>query len=58
MINGIRKVRSEDLAEIIELVHKTTLHSYSPYYPKEAIDYFIEYHSVENIKNDVKSESR
>jgi GNAT superfamily N-acetyltransferase len=55
MEKEIRQANAEDLEEIIDLVHKTTLYSYSKDYSKEAIDYFIEYHSPENIGHDIES---
>jgi len=40
------------LSEVVSLVHATTRISYRPFYPPEAIDYFIAYHSSENIEHD------
>jgi len=52
MNEELRKFKDRDLEEIVELVHRTTRESYRSFYPKEAIDYFIDYHSPQNIKED------
>lgn len=48
----IRESRLDDLKAIKKLVHKTIDASYANVYPKEAIEFFKNYHSDEQIKKD------
>ncbi|MDG5814154.1 GNAT family N-acetyltransferase [Chitinispirillales bacterium ANBcel5] len=54
MKEQIRKIQPRDTEEVLELIHKTTRHSYSRYYPQPAIDFFIQYQSKENVINDIE----
>ena len=48
----IRKFRVEDLEVIKQLIDTTITISYRGVYPEEAIDYFLVYHSENNILED------
>jgi GNAT superfamily N-acetyltransferase len=50
----IRAVAS-DLNAILSLSHETIKVSYRPYYPEEAVKYFIAYHSIDSIREDTKN---
>lgn len=51
----IRKAAESDLEKILSLSHETIYTSYKPFYPKEAIEYFIRYHSMDSIREDFKN---
>jgi GNAT superfamily N-acetyltransferase len=48
----IRKFRGEDLEVVKQLVDTVIKISYREAYPQEAIDYFLLFHSAENIRED------
>ena len=48
----IREFNKEDLQPVYGLIQKTIDVSYSEAYPREAIEFFKDYHSEENILND------
>jgi N-acetylglutamate synthase-like GNAT family acetyltransferase len=48
----IRKFNEEDLQSLYRLIQNTIDISYHEAYPKEAIEFFREYHSKEQILND------
>jgi GNAT superfamily N-acetyltransferase len=50
----LRKLKSEDIECVLPIIHGTTRKSYENYYPPEAIQYFLDYHSPENIIDDLK----
>jgi GNAT superfamily N-acetyltransferase len=50
----IRKFRVEDLEVVKQLVDTTITISYREAYPQEAIDYFLLFHSSENIREDAE----
>jgi len=45
----LRRFRPENIEDVSRLVTETIETSYAPVYPREAIDYFLEYHTVEQI---------
>ncbi|MCM2466653.1 GNAT family N-acetyltransferase [Methanoculleus oceani] len=45
----LRRFRPRDLEDVSRLVTGTIEASYAPVYPREAIDFFLEYHTVEQI---------
>jgi len=51
----IRRTESGDLKNILELVQKTIRRSYADFYPKEALDYFLIYHSLESLHSDFET---
>ncbi len=52
---AIKEIAPKDTDLIVSVIHETTLVSYSSYYPQEAINYFISYHSKENISKDMEN---
>ncbi len=48
----LRRFRPGDLGDVSRLVVETIETSYAPVYPREAIDYFLEYHTEEQILED------
>jgi GNAT superfamily N-acetyltransferase len=50
----IRTFRTGDLAEVKRLVDATIETSYAGVYPREAIDFFLSYHTAEHILEDAK----
>ena len=48
----IQYAKSEDAPKIIDLVHKVIDHSLSGVYPKSALDWFYNYHSVEHLQEE------
>jgi GNAT superfamily N-acetyltransferase len=49
----IREYDNKDLERLNFIVRSTIKKSYSGIYPREAVDYFLELHSVENMKKDI-----
>ncbi|KMQ51700.1 hypothetical protein CHISP_1457 [Chitinispirillum alkaliphilum] len=49
----IKEVYPENAHLLLPIIHRTTLESYTSFYPQEAIDYFISHHSGENISKDI-----
>ena len=50
---GIKKAALSDCSIIKKISETTILDVYPHYYPKGAVDFFLEHHSKENIKNDI-----
>ena len=50
---GIKKAALSDCSIIKKISETTILDVYPHYYPKGAVDFFLEHHSEENIKNDI-----
>ncbi len=50
----IRKATLEDFNVIIDLVHSTVQSIYPYYYLPEAVNFFLQHHNEENIKNDIR----
>lgn len=48
----LRRFRPEDIEGVSRLVIETIEVSYAESYPREAIDYFLEYHTAEQILQD------
>lgn len=48
----LRRFCAEDINQVSELINKTIDICYTGVYPGEAVEYFKEYHTVENIFND------
>ncbi len=51
----IQIVTKNDAEEIQNFVIKVIDTSYTPYYPKEALNFFKDYYSIQKIQNDIKS---
>jgi citrate lyase synthetase len=49
----IRKYRKKDLERLKSIVHTTINKSYTGIYPEEAIEYFLNLHSEENMEIDI-----
>jgi len=49
----IRNYANGDLDQLEFIVHSTIKESYSKVYPQEAIEYFLNLHSKENMKKDI-----
>jgi GNAT superfamily N-acetyltransferase len=49
----IRKCNKKDFEGLKLIVHRTIKKSYADVYPEEAIDYFLEHHSKENMEKDI-----
>jgi GNAT superfamily N-acetyltransferase len=49
----IRNYNKRDLERLGFIVQNTIKRSYMKFYPKEAIDYFLELHSIRNMKKDI-----
>ena len=47
------KATDKNINEIYELVQATIKNIYPKYYPKEVVDFFCKYHSIENILKDI-----
>lgn len=52
----VRETEPDDLEHISELVRNTIEVSYADFYPEEALDYFLNYHSPESIRFDFQRE--
>lgn len=50
---GIKKAALSDCSIVKKISETTILDVYPHYYPKGAVDFFLEHHSEENIKNDI-----
>ena len=50
---GIKKAALSDCSIIKKISETTILDVYPHYYPKGAVDFFLEHHNEENIKNDI-----
>lgn len=51
---SIRQAVLADLGMVKNISHDTISKIYPHYYPKGAVDFFLEHHSEENILNDIK----
>lgn len=51
---SIRKAELSDFDTVKEITAATISEIYPDYYPKGAIDFFLEHHSDDNITNDIK----
>ena len=51
---SIRQAILEDLDIVKNITEVTVSEVYPHYYPKGAVDFFLEHHSEENILNDIK----
>jgi GNAT superfamily N-acetyltransferase len=51
----IEYAKSEDAPKIIELVHKVIDHSLTKIYPKSALDWFYNYHSIEHLTEEIEA---
>lgn len=51
---SIRQATLEDLSIVKKISEVTISEIYPHYYPKGAVDFFLEHHSEENILNDIK----
>lgn len=51
---SIRKAEPSDFDTVKKIAVTTILEIYPDYYPKGAVDFFLEHHSDENIFNDIK----
>lgn len=51
----LRQMKEADLQSVYELVQNTIQVSYAGVYPPEAIVFFLDYHSTENILNDLNA---
>ena len=51
---NLRRANLQDLKEILTIVHDTVNRVYPNYYLPEVVDFFINYHSEENIKADIE----
>ena len=51
----IRKAQPEQAEEIREVVVSTMSEIYPKYYTQEVVDFFIEYHSPERIREDISA---
>lgn len=49
----IRNYNEQDLERLNFIIQNTIKRSYMDFYPQEAIDYFSELHSTENLKKDI-----
>lgn len=49
----LRKYREDDLKRLKFIAHTTINKSYTGVYPKEAIEYFLNLHSKENMERDI-----
>ena len=49
----IRNYEKKDLEQLKSIVHTTIKESYANAYPQEAIEYFLEHHSKENMERDI-----
>ena len=49
----IRKYNKKDFERLKFIVHSTIKKSYATLYPEEAIEYFLEHHSKENMEKDI-----
>ena len=49
----IRNYKEQDLERLSFIVQNTIKKSYTDFYPEEAIDYFLELHSITNMKKDI-----
>jgi GNAT superfamily N-acetyltransferase len=49
----IRDYNKKDLERLIFIVHNTIKKSYADSYPQEAIEYFLNHHSKENMEKDI-----
>lgn len=52
---NIRQAMKIDLDTVKNITHETIQGIYPYYYPKGAVDFFIQHHSVENISSDIAS---
>ena len=50
----IRKAKKRDLDSVKNIAFETMISIYPKYYPRGAVDFFINYHSSKNIANDIK----
>jgi len=50
---NVRRAEPEDLQIITDIVHKTINEIYPKYYPKGAVDFFLEYHNKDSIRQDI-----
>jgi GNAT superfamily N-acetyltransferase len=51
----LRSATESDTDAIIDLAHTTIRASYPPFYPAEAIDYFLAYHCIDNVGRDIRN---
>ena len=49
----IRNYEKKDLEQLKSIIHTTIKQSYANAYPQEAIDYFLDHHSEENMEKDI-----
>lgn len=52
---SIRMANKDDLQLIKEITIKTINQIYPHYYPKGAVEFFVEHHNDENISNDIEA---
>ncbi|MCM1314867.1 MAG: GNAT family N-acetyltransferase [Alistipes senegalensis] len=50
---NIRKAQLEDLQVITDVVHRTTNEIYPKYYPQGAVEFFLNYHNENSIRQDI-----
>lgn len=50
---NIRKAQPENLHIVTDIVHRTINEVCPKYYPKGAVEYFLDYHSEDNIRKDI-----
>jgi GNAT superfamily N-acetyltransferase len=51
---NIRRASDMDCKTILKIVHHTIKSIYPNYYPAEVVDFFLNYHKEENIRNDIE----
>jgi citrate lyase synthetase len=51
----IKRITKNEAEEVQHFVIKVINTSYTPYYPKEAINFFKDFYSIEKIQNDINS---
>ena len=51
---GIRQAVLTDLSTVKHIAESTISEIYPHYYPKGAVDFFLEHHSEENISDDIQ----
>jgi GNAT superfamily N-acetyltransferase len=51
----IRLYTEDDLSALVELVQSTIQDCYPEVYPKEVVDFFLEYHSIDEVNKRIKN---
>lgn len=54
---SIKKAEISDMETVMEIAYRTISEIYPHYYPKGAVDFFLEHHSTENIINDINGDN-